>query len=189
MAESLKQKLGFVVAAMMMVAALAVLNLGTPADAQAKRCGSGGGNQTASPSPTPTEDEDPFPPELPPVVPGEEESPSPTETTGGKARTCESGISLNYNGPSRKNPERREFAGRVSSKEDKCKVGRKVILKKEKKGRDRTIEATVTRNKGSFRIPVKRANGVYYAQTPRERIVADGGPVICGAAKSNFVKV
>lgn len=189
MAESLKQKLGFVVAAMMMVAALGVLNLGTPADAQSKRCKpDGGGNQTASPSPT--ESEEPFPPELPPVIPGddESESPSPTPTTG-RARNCDSGISLNYNGPNRKNPERREFAGRVSSQEDECKVGRKVILKKKKKGRDRTIEATVTRKKGSFRMPVKRANGVYYAKTPRERVAADDGPVICGAAKSNFVKV
>ena len=191
MAESLKQKLGFVVAAIMMVAALGVLNLGTPADAQSKRCGSGGGgNQTSSPSPTPTEDEEPFPPELPPIIPGEDESESPSPTpTSGQARNCDSGITLNYNGPNRKNPERREFAGRVSSQEDECKVGRKVILKKKKKGRDRTIEATVTSKKGSYRMPVKRANGVYYAKTPKERVAADDGPVICGAARSNFAKV
>jgi hypothetical protein len=184
MPETVKQKLGFLVAAMMMVAALAVLNIGSPAGAQAKPCKSGGGgNQTASPSPSPTESEEPFPPSLPPIIPEEteSESPSPTASTGGDARNCSSDISLKYKG--------KEFSGSVQSQEDECEVGRKVLLKKKKKGRDRTIETTVTNNKGSFSMPVNKAKGKYYVQTPKEKVAADDGPVNCGAAKSDTVKV
>src|SRR5687768_16360384 len=110
MAESLKQKLGFLVAIGMMIAALAVLNLGTPAGAQSKPCKSGGGGGTASPSPTETEEPEPFPPSLPPILPGEEEtSPSPTESSGA-ARNCSSQITLNYKDSSREDPARREFS-------------------------------------------------------------------------------
>ena len=181
MPETVKQKLGFLVAAMMMVAALAVLNIGSPAGAQAKPCGSGGGgNQTSSPSPSPTESEEPFPPSIPPIIPEEtEESPSPTESTGGGARNCSSEISLKY--------KSKTFSGSVKSQEDECEVGRKVILKKKKKGRDRTIETTVTNRKGAYEMPVAKAKGKYYTKTPKEKVTADG-PVNCGAAKSNTVK-
>jgi hypothetical protein len=182
MPETVKQKLGFLVAAMMMVAALAVLNIGSPAGAQSKPCKSGGGgNQTSSPSPSPTESEEPFPPSLPPIIPEEteSESPSPTESTGG-ARNCSSEISLKYKGNT--------FSGSVKSQEDECEVGRKVVLKKKKKGRDRTIETTVTNNKGSYEMPVK-AKGKHYTQTPKEKVAAEDGPVNCGAAKSDTVKV
>ena len=187
MPETVKQKLGFLVAAMMMVAALAVLNIGSPAGAQAKPCGSGGGggggNPTSSPSPSPTESEEPFPPSIPPILPEEteSESPSPTETTGGEARNCSSDISLKY--------KNKTFSGSVKSQEDECEVGRKVVLKKKKKGRDRTIETTLTSRKGAYEMPVAKAKGKYYTKTPKENVSADDGPVNCGAAKSNTVKV
>lgn len=191
MAESVKQKLGFVVAALMVVAALAVLNLG-PAGAQAKGCDpdGGGGGGTASPSPSPTESEEPFPPPIPPIIPEESEtSPSPTNTAGG-ARECDSKINLNYNGPTRKNPARRQFSGRVQSAEDACETGRKVLLKKDaRKGRDRTVDTTLTNDRGSYKIPVKRANGKYYAQTPQEKVAGDDGRVTCGGARSKPVRV
>jgi hypothetical protein len=183
MPETVKQKLGFLVAAMMMVAALAVLNIGSPAGAQAKPCKSGGGgNQTSSPSASPTETEEPFPPSIPPIIPEEteSESPSPTETTGGGARNCSSDISLKYKG--------KTFSGSVKSPEDECEVGRKVLLKKKKKGRDRTIETTVTNRKGGYEMPVAKAKGKYYTKTPKEKVTSDDGPVNCGAAKSNTVK-
>ena len=192
MAESVKQKLGFVVAALMLVTALGVLNLGTPAGAQSDSCapdgGGGGGGGTASPSPT--ESEEPFPPPLPPIIPEESEtSPSPTNTQGG-ARECDSKISLNYNGPTRSNPTRRQFSGRVQSDEDACESGRKVVLKKDRRtGRDRTVDATVTNRRGSYKIPVKRANGKYYAQTPQEKVASQNGRVTCGAARSKTIKV
>lgn len=183
MPESVKQKLGFLVAAMMMVAALAVLNIGSPAGAQAKPCksGGGGGNPTSSPSPSPTESEEPFPPSLPPIIPGEEETESPSPTpTSGEARNCSSSISLKY--------KSKTFSGAVSSQEKECEVGRKVLLKKKKKGKDRTIETTVTNNKGSYEMPVTKAKGKYYTQTPKEKVAAEDGPVNCGAAKSDTVK-
>jgi hypothetical protein len=190
MGESVKQKLGFVVAVMMMAAALAVLNLGGPAGAQAKRCGGGGGGGgTPSASPSPTESEEPFPPSIPPIIPEESESsPSPTETTSAPQK-CPSKIDLNYQGPSRQKPSRRQFTGKVTSAEDECKVGRKVFLKKEKSGSDKTVETTVTNNRGSYKIPVKGADGRYYAQTPKENVVGDDGRFACGAAKSKTVTV
>lgn len=183
MAESLKQKLGFIVAALMMVAALGVLNLGSPADAQSQPCKSGGG--TGSPSPSPSESEEPFPPPLPPILPEDpEETPSPTETTGGEPRNCSSKISLNHKGG-----RNHRFSGKVTSQEDACETGRKVLLKKKKKGRDRTVDTTVTNGNGSFEMELRRAKGKYYARTPLERVASDDGRVNCGAAKSDVVRV
>ena len=182
MAESLKQKLGFIVAAVMMVAALGVLNLGSPAGAQSKPCKSGGGNGTASPSPSPSESEEPFPP-IPPIFPEESESsPSPTESSG-EPRNCSSKISLKYKTSSK------EFSGKVTSQEDACETGRQVKLKKKKKGRDRTVDTTVTNGGGSYDMQVARAKGKYYTQTPLQRVPSNDGRVNCGAAKSATIKV
>ncbi len=194
MAETIKQKLGFVVAAMMVVAGLAVLNVGAPADAQAQECesdGGGGGNQTESPSPTPTESEDPFPPTVPPIVPEETETATPTPTdTGGAARRCDSEITINYRGPSRERPDRREFRGRVKSAEDACEAGRKVILKKDRRNkRDLIVDTTVTNQRGVWRVPLKRANGKFYAKTPEEKVPSNGGRVTCGADRSPRIRV
>lgn len=188
MAEGLKQKLGFVVAAAMMLAALAVLNVGGSADAQAKRCSTGGGNQ--SPSPSPSESEGgglPIPPL--PIPPEEEESPSPTpsDTDGGPARRCPSQITLNFKGGD--NGARKQFTGEVKSAEDACESGRSVILKKKKPGRDRTVDTTVTNNKGTYKIPVRKANGKYYSTTPKQNMATNGDRVICEAARSNTVNV
>lgn len=190
MAENIKQKLGFVVAAMMVIAGLAVLNLGS-AGAQAKACGDGGGGGggTPSASPSPTEPEEPFPPPLPPIIPEETESPSPSPSASDGPRKCSSDITLNYQGPSKKKPARRQFSGNVKSAEDECEKGRKVILKKLKKGKDKTVDATVTDPKGGYKIPVARANGRYYSQTPKDNVVTRDGRVTCGAAKSKPVKV
>ena len=191
MSESIKQKLGFFVAAMMVVAAVAALNIGSPAGAQQNGCtDDGGGGGTASPSPSPTETEEPFPP-VPPIIPEESESPSPTPTnTAGGARTCTSDISINYRGPTRRNPTRREFVGGVQSGEDACESGRKVLLKKDRSsGSDRTIDTTVTNQRGRYRIPVRRANGKYYAQTPEERVASNSGRVTCKADRSKSIRV
>ena len=195
MAESIKQKLGFVVAAIMVVAAVGALNIGTPAGAQANGCepdgGGGGGNQTESPSPSPTESEEPFPPSLPPIIPSESESESPSPTDSeGQARTCDSKITISYRGPTRNNPERSEFAGKVTSDESACEGGRQVVVKKDRRrGRDLTVETTVTNNRGKWRAPVNRANGKYYAQTPQQRVASDEGRVTCKAAKSRTITV
>ena len=192
MGESIKQKLGFVVAAMMVVAALAALNLGVPAGAQQNGCTTdGGGNGTASPSPSPTESEEPFPPSLPPILPEESESASPSPSdTAGESRTCTSDISINYQGPDRRHPERREFSGNVKSGEDACESGRKVFLKKDRRtGRDRTVDTTITNDRGKWRIPVRRANGKYYAKTPQEKVPSQSGGVTCKADRSKAIRV
>ena len=199
MSERIKQKLGFVVAAAMVLAGLAVLNVGAGAStAAATECepdGGGGGGGSPSPSgsasPSPSETEEPFPPTLPPIVPTDEEtspSPSPSESED-QARRCESEISINYKGPNRKNPQRRQFSGNVRSDEDACEGGRKVLVKKKRSGRDRTIDTTVTNDRGRWTVRVARANGRYYASTPQERVASDQGRVTCGADKSPTIKV
>ena len=193
MAEGLKQKLGFVVAAMMMIAALGVLNIGGSADAQAKRCKTGGGNESPSPSPSETEDDGGLPIPIPPIPPGGEEeesaSPSPSDSDGGPARRCPSEITLNYKGGNKANPGRKLFTGQVKSAEDACESGRSVILKKKKKGRDRTVDTTVTNNKGTYKIPAKKANGKYYSKTPKQNMAPGGDRVICLGDRSNTVRV
>ena len=196
MSESVKQKFGFIVAACMVLAGVAVLNVGA-STAAATECepdggGGGGGGESPSPSPSPSDTEEPFPPSLPPILPTDDEttaSPSPSESDDGQARRCASEISINYRGPNRKNPERREFSGRVRSDESACESGRRVLVKKKKPGRDRTVETTVTNDRGSWKAPVSRANGRYYASTPQERVASDQGRVTCGAAKSTTIKV
>lgn len=195
MAESGKQKLGFLVAAMMMVGALAALNLGTPATAQQEACdpdGGGGGNPSESPSPSPSESEEPFPPSIPPIIPDEteSESPSPTETAGGQGRECDSNITIGYRNPYRQEGDRPQFYGRVRSQEDACESGRKVLLKKARNGkRDLTVDTTVTNQRGKWRIPAKRANGKFYAKTPQERVPSDQGRVTCGGDRSKGIRV
>lgn len=194
MVDRNKQKFGFLIATMMMVAALGALNFGTVATAQAERCdadGGGGGNQTESPSPSPTESEEPFPPSLPPILPDESESATPTPTeTSGAARRCDSEITINYRGPNRKHPERRLFVGRVKSAEDACESGRKVLLKKVRKNkRDRIVGSTVTNQRGAWRVPMNRANGKYYAKIPQEKVPSEEGRVTCGADRSPRIRV
>lgn len=194
MSESIKQKLGFFVAALMVVAALGVLNLGATARSSTECTpddDGGGGGGTESPSPSPSESDDPFPPSLPPILPTDEEtsaSPSPSDTEG-QARRCDSEITINYRGPNRERPQRREFVGKVRSDEEACESGRRVILRKVRSGPDRRVDTTVTNDRGAWRIPVRRANGRYYAQTPEERVASDEGRVTCGADRSKTIRV
>lgn len=194
MSEGIKQKFGFVVAAAMVVAALGVLNLGATANSSTKCTpddGSGGGGETESPSPSPSDTEEPFPPTLPPILPTDEEtsaSPSPSDSEG-QARRCDSEITISYKGPSDRYPRRNEFTGNVRSDEEACEAGRKVVLKRHKRGPDQKVDTTVTNDRGRWRIPVKRANGRYYARTPQEKVASESGRVTCGAARSKSISV
>lgn len=196
MSEGIKQKFGFVVAAAMVVAALGVLNLGATANSSTECTpdgggGGGGGTQSPSPSPSESETEEPFPPSLPPILPTDEEtsaSPSPSDTEG-QARRCDSEITINYKGPNKQYPNRREFTGNVRSDEEACEAGRKVVLKRHKRGPDQTVDTTVTNDRGRWRIPLRRANGRYYARTPQEKVASDSGRVTCGADRSKSISV
>ncbi len=196
MTESIKQTLGFVVAAAMVLAGIAVLNVGSAASSLATECegGAGGGSPspTGSASPSPTETDDGLP-SLPPILPSRTtESPSPTASDTGptQARRCESEITINFRGPNRERPERREFAGRVRSDEDACEAGRKVVLKKDRRDRrDLIVDTTLTNDRGTWRVPVRRANGRYYAKTPQEKVPSDQGRVTCGADRSQAIRV
>ena len=195
MSEGIKQKFGFVVAAAMVVAALGVLNLGATASSSTECTpdgggGGGGGTESPSPSPSESETEEPFPPSLPPILPSESESASPSPSdTEGQARRCDSEITINYKGPNKQYPGRREFTGNVRSDEEACEAGRKVALKRHKRGPDQTVDTTVTNDRGKWRIPVNRANGRYYARTPQEKVASDDGRVTCGADRSKSIRV
>ena len=193
MSESIKQKFGFVVAALMVVAALGVLNIGATArsSTECEPHGDPKPNPSGSASPSPTESDDPFPPSLPPILPTDEEtsaSPSPSDSEG-QARNCGSEITINYKGPNKQYPGRREFTGHVRSDEEACEAGRKVILKKHKSGPDQRVDTTVTNDNGRWRIPINRANGRYYARTPQEKVASDSGRVTCGADRSKSITV
>ena len=187
MAENTRPKLGFVIVAGLMMASLAVLNLGTANSALSTECeptgSGGGGGGTGSPSPSPSDSEEPFPPSfppsLPPIIPGESESPSasPSESEG-SPRRCDSEITIGYKSGNS------EFAGAVRSDENECESGRRVTLKKKRPGPDQKVGQTVTNQRGRWEIRVPDAKGRYYAKTPKQSVTSDEGRVVCGGARS-----
>ena len=186
----------------MVLSAVAVLNVGSPALSASTECepdgGGGGGGESptpsgsASPSPS-TSSPAPFPPTLPPILPtASSSSPSPTasDTGGGGARKCDSEITIKYQRPNLERPGRDKFYGNVRSDEEACEGGRQVIVKRAKAGRDATFDRTVTNNRGRWTVPGKGAKkGRYYAKTPEERVASDQGRVTCGADRSRSVRV
>ncbi|MGH2807756.1 MAG: hypothetical protein ACRDKT_10835 [Actinomycetota bacterium] len=175
----------------LVAAAIAVLNFGGGAIAQ--ECGRDGSPSpspsTTSPSPT---DEGPLP-TLPPL-PGEEESESPTpsdSTTstptpgqGQQTIKCDSKITIRFA------DGRDRFSGAVRSEENACERGRRVILKKVKRGPDKTVGRTRTNPRGRWSIKEEGARGRYYAKTPKRNVdPAGAGPRFeCGAAKSRTIR-
>lgn len=187
MAENTRPRFGFVIVAALMAASLAVLNFGTARSALSTECedtGGGGGGGSESPSPSPSESDEPFPPSLPPILPGESESPSPSPSEDeGSRQRCDSEITIDFRSA------RSEFGGAVKSDENECRSGRRVSLKKKRPGPDRNAGQTVTNQRGRWEVTVPDAKGSYYAKTPQQNVTTDDGRAVCGAARSNTVKV
>ena len=165
---------------------------GTPL-AASTRCsgGGGGGGATPTPTPTPTETEDPGPipdPTIPPN-PLESESPTPTPTatatdgpSGGGTR-CDSEITIKHD------RARQLFSGVVRSDETACKRGRRVQLRLDRSGRDRTVETTTTTRRGRWKAPFPNPRGrKFYAQTPQAKVAGPDGQIVCRAARSRTIR-
>ena len=148
----------------------------------------GGGGGTPTPSATPTETEDPDPiPTLPPIGGEETETPtasptgSPTSTDGpsGEQRRCNSEITIRHDS------DRQLFSGAVRSDEAACKRGRRVNLKLDRDGRDRTVETTTTTRRGKWKAAFPNPRGrrfyavVTKSSTPR---------LVCLPAKSRTIR-
>ncbi len=106
-------------------------------------------------------------------------NPPPDSTT-----RCESKITIGYNG------NRQRFSGEVRSAKRICERGRRVFLKRDRKGdRDRTVASTVTNSRGKYRIPLPDRNGRrFYAQTPRQTVTTGGGQqIVCKGDRSRSV--
>ena len=177
------RRVGVLAALSLFVGSIAVLNIGglVPASTAAEECGSSGGG---SPSPSPSESDDgglPIP-TLP--IPGDESpSPSPSESNGEQVR-CESSVTISFRGPTPDRP-RSEFRGAVSSQETDCERGRRVIVKKVRRGPDRSVGNTLTNRRGRYVVRVNRADGRYYAKATRSEVA---GNVVCLPARSRTIR-
>ena len=178
----------------LIAAGIAVLNFGGGAIAQ--ECGGGGspGPSPSSPSPTPTDTGGGLPtvPTLPPL-PGQTSttsSPTPTNSTpggGGSQETieCDSNISIRFAARTD------TFRGGVTSDENVCERGRRVLLKRVKRGPDQTVGRTTTNRSGRWSIDKNRVRrGRYYAQTPARTVdpPGPGAKYDCGAARSRTIR-
>ena len=71
--------------------------------------------------------------------------------------------------------DRNSFDGKVKSDTAKCERGRKVVLKKKRPGRDKVVGSDTTNGEGEYSIPLRRADGVFYAVAPRDTFERNDG--------------
>ena len=117
---------------------------------------------TTSPSPTPTNTTTP-PPPPPPVRHG-------------------TSVTIDYDGNS--------FDGKVESNTRKCRSGRRVVLKKQKPGRDQKVGSDSTNRRGRYSIPQRNADGTYYTVAGKKTYRDGSGRLhICNKGRSPNEKV
>jgi hypothetical protein len=80
------------------------------------------------------------------------------------------------------------FKGRVRSPVRNCKSGRKVVVKKVRRGRDPAVGKDRTNRKGAWRMPKRRAKGRFYAVAKKRRYTSGGTTIVCKAARSKRVR-
>lgn len=83
---------------------------------------------------------------------------------------------------------RKKFRGKVRSTVTTCRSGRKVAIKKVRKGRDKTIGHTRTHRAGTYRIRRSHAKGRFYTIAKRKRVSSGGSSLLCKAARSKIVR-
>lgn len=98
--------------------------------------------------------------------------------------SCKSTITIEY-----RSTGRAAFKGKVGSGEAMCKRARKVQVKKVKDGNDPTIGRAATNAKGVYTVPVRKANGKYYAMVAKSKVTSGGDTVTCQGAKSKTIRV
>jgi hypothetical protein len=72
----------------------------------------------------------------------------------------------------------------VKSPEADCERGRKIALKKKKKGRDANAGTDVSKRAGSWKVRVQNARGRYYAVAAKSRV----GTTTCKPGQSKAIR-
>jgi hypothetical protein len=81
----------------------------------------------------------------------------------------------------------RRLSGKVRSSDPACLEGRKIVVKKVRRGRDRVVGRDVSAGSGAYRIRAKNLKGRFYAIAKRKVGAAAGGGT-CLKARSKKVK-
>ena len=86
-------------------------------------------------------------------------------------------VTIDYDGNS--------FDGRVQSNTGKCRNGRKVVLKKQKPGRDKKVGSDTTNRRGNYSIRQRNAKGTYYTVAGKKTYRDSSGRLhICNKGRS-----
>ncbi|MGH2699558.1 MAG: hypothetical protein ACRDJL_10245 [Actinomycetota bacterium] len=100
--------------------------------------------------------------------------------SGPPANTAESKTNLKH----RARPHR--FLGKVKSDDARCISGRKLVIKKVRRGKDRVVARTTSRGNGKWSAPHKRGGrGRYYAVVKRLMIQDGAGTIRCLGGRSS----
>lgn len=225
MTQQRMRHVGFALTVMVIVASVAVLNVGVvPAAAECRKSNGGGGGGGGSPSPTTSGSPSASAGESPsseaarnlPIAAQTTGSPSPsgsstrggglpvnptsllgddeetaTPTSSGRppggtsGQRCPTKVTIDYE-RSGATSAAADFFGAVRSPNGKCKKGRDVVLKKDRrKGKDPIVGSTVSKRKGKWRIREPRARGRYYAKAKPRKLSG----ILCEAGRSKTIRV
>jgi hypothetical protein len=100
---------------------------------------------------------------------------------GGRSRSVATNLSIDYRSGA--------FKGAGRSREKRCRKGRQVTIKKQKKGRDSVVGSDTTNSKGRYSVR-SRANGKFYASIAKKTFIASNGDTVtCRADKSRKIRV
>ncbi len=99
-------------------------------------------------------------------------------TWGGETRRVATKLTIRY--------RRGSFKGKVRSSNAQCRRQRTVVLKKVRRGRDKTVGTDTSSRNGSWKVRRRAGRGRYYAQTPKKEFIAGNGDrIVCRADKSS----
>ena len=108
-------------------------------------------------------------------------SPTPTETTPPPPIAYSTTTKFKINGNT--------FSGSVRSDNRKCRKGRKVVFKEERRGKDKRVGQDTTNKRGKFRHKERGAEGKYYAVAKAKGFTdRSGRNVTCGQDRSRTKK-
>ncbi|MGH2788054.1 MAG: hypothetical protein ACRDJV_09105 [Actinomycetota bacterium] len=80
------------------------------------------------------------------------------------------------------------FKGKVRSAVKKCRTGRKVVVKKIRRGPDRVKAKDRTNKRGLYKARNRKAKGRFYAVAKRKKFTSGGSTIICKKAKSRKLR-
>ena len=107
-----------------------------------------------------------------------------SETTSVQERDEASNISIRYS------KRRNRFRGSVGSAEQECQVGRRVTVKKVRRGRDAVMGRTLTNDLGNWTLRKKVRRGRFYANVAKKTFVASNGDTVnCLYDRSAWLRV